>query len=176
MKSLLKTRDNVIIVLCITIILLGIGFILLSVKLKEKDEFLNVFDVSFVDVTKSSSIKGTTGEPKGDFEFLHNNKEIQFNFLLNSTHDELSYVVVLRNNGNIPCEIIDIMESPNYSVGGSFSHLIDPVSISITDVKGKVLLPEEELPFKIVVYYNPSVKPIKPISFIYKIGVLANSR
>ena len=176
MKGLLKTRDNVIIALCITIILLGIGFILLSVKLKEKEDYLNVFDVSFVDVTKSSSIKGSIEEPKGNYEFLRNNKEVQFDITMNSTHDELSYIVVLKNTGNIPCEIVDLMESPSYSVGGNFSYLIDPVTISVTDIKGKVILPDEELPFKIIVYYNPSVKTLKPISFTYKLGVLAKSK
>ena len=75
----------------------------------------------------------------------------------------------------MPAEIVDIMASPNYQTD-YYKKLISPVSISLSDVKGKIIPAGDDIDFKVVVYYNPSstsnVKKIVPL----KLGLLTKSR
>ena len=51
MKKLVSVRNGMIVVLCITIICLGIGFIILSMVLDIEKKTDIVYDVSFVEVS-----------------------------------------------------------------------------------------------------------------------------
>lgn len=174
MKKMINIRNSIITILCITIICLGIGFIVLSSEYKKEKEDLDTFDVSFINVNKSSSIKGSEKEPFGKAEITTNNKEIDMNFNLNATHDELVYIATIKNKGTLEAEIVDIIESPNYS-DENFKDLISPVTITISDIKGKKLKPNEEIELKIVVYYNPSLNEVIKKDISYKIGIIAKS-
>ena len=92
---------------------------------------------------------------------------------MNAPHDELSYVATIENEGTIPIEIIDVLESPDYKLD-SFKKLINPVSITLSDIKGKVIEPNETLDLKIVFYYNSGATGSK--TFDYKIGLITKSK
>lgn len=174
MKKMINIRNSIITILCITIICLGIGFMVLSSEYKKEKEELDTFDVSFININKSSSVKGSEKEPDGNVEIITNNKEIDMNFRLNTTHDELVYIATIKNKGTLEAEIIDILESPDYKET-NFKEMISPVTITLSDIKGKKLKPDEEIELKIVVYYNPSSKEVIKKNIKYKIGIIARS-
>ena len=76
MKTMINIRNSVIIVLCVTIVFMGIGFIVLSMKLEDKINDVGKFDVSFTNVTKDSSTKGGTINPSGNVEISEEGKEL----------------------------------------------------------------------------------------------------
>ena len=111
MKNMIHIRNSVIIILCITVILLGIGFIILSVQLKNKTDEVPNLNVVFSKVKKTSSVKGSDKEPTSKAEIVSSGTEIEMKFNLNSTHDEITYVAEIENKGNLACEIIsEILE------------------------------------------------------------------
>ena len=175
MKNMIHIRNSVIIVLCITIIFMGIGFIVLSVDLKNKKDEVHSFDVIFTSVNRASSVKGSNIEPTGKANIIENGKEIDMAFTMNAFHDELVYIAKIKNKGTLPAEIVDIIESPDYKED-SFNKLIFPVSITLSNIKGKIIAAGEEMDLKIVVYYNPSSNPSGMRTFQYKIGLITKSR
>lgn len=174
MRDLLNIRNSIIIFLCLTIIFMGIGFMVLSVKLDQVSTEVHSFDVSFESIRKSSSVKGSDKEPFGSSEIALSGKQIDMYFSLNATHDELVYLATIKNNGTIPAKIVGFIESPNYSMD-DFHEMIDPVSITLSDIIGKTINPNEEIPLKITVYYNPSSKKVATKKFYYSIGLLTES-
>ncbi len=173
MKKMISVRNGVIIALCITIICMGIGFIVLSVELDKQKKEVNSFDVSFMSYSKVSSTKGGKIDPKGKLEIVNDGKELDMNFTLNAAHDELSYDVVIRNNGTISAEIVDLMASPDYT-SYKFSSLLDPVTITTNDLIGRELEPGEETDLKLTLYYNPStLTGVR--SFNYKLGLITKA-
>ncbi len=175
MKKMIHIRNSVIIMLCITIICMGIGFIVLSVKYKSETEKISSFNVSFSDVRKSSSVRGSDIEPYGNIDITNNGLELEMNFVLNSSYDELSYVATIRNNGTMPAEIVDVLESPNY-MNDNYKKSISPVSVSISDIKGKIIPAGDDIELKVVVYYNPSSVPNSKKVIPLKLSILAKSR
>lgn len=173
MKNMIKTRNSIIIILCLTIIFLSVGFILVSTKLKQlKDN--NTYNVVFENVKLTNSVKGLTISPTSTAKIINNKQEVSMKFTLNAPHDEISYKVSITNKGTLPAKIIDIMESPDYKEQ-YFNKMISPVTISLTDIKNKVIEPEETIDLKIIVYYNPSINPPTPKEFTYKIGLITKS-
>ena len=171
---MIHIRNSVIIVLCVTIVFLGIGFIVLSMDLKKEKNQEFTFDVSFSRIMKATSIKGGNIEPTGKIDISQSGKELDMSFSVTSVHDELSYVVTIRNNGNLPAKIVDILQSPDYSIK-TFQTLILPVTITISDLKGKKIDPGEEVDLRINVYYNPSNLPASQKLIYYKLGIVAES-
>lgn len=174
MKKMINIRNSVIIILCITIICMAIGFIVVSIELKKQKDIKNSFNVEFTKIVKSSSVKGSTTEPIGLAQIDNNRHLIHMNFQLNATHDELIYTATIKNTGNIAAKIIDIIESPNYH-DKQFSKLIDPITIQISELENRVLQPEEEVELKIIVYYNPSSLEHNKKEFNYSLGLLTKS-
>lgn len=172
MKKLLNVRNSVIIILCITIVFMTIGFIILSIEYTKNKKELS-YNVVFTKIKKSSSVKGSNNDPKGEVKILDNNSEIDMNITMNAPHDELSYVATIENQSSVPIEIIDIMESPDYKQD-KLKEIINPVTISLSDIKGKIIEPEETLDLKIVFYYNSTDSGIK--NFNYKIGLITKSK
>ena len=65
MKKMINIRNSVIIILCITIICMSIGFIVISIDYtKNKKQDLS-YNVVFEKIKKLSSVKGSNIEPKG---------------------------------------------------------------------------------------------------------------
>ena len=174
MKKMIKLRNSIIIVLSVTILLLCIGFVVMALSLKYQKDKINTLDVSFTEINKSAPIKGSTIEPIGNAEISDNGKIINMSFSLNAPHDEITYTAIITNKGTLPAKIADIVESPDYSLP-QFNNMISPVSIKISDIKDKVIKPDEELELKVVVYYSPSTQPATNKTFSYKLGLIAST-
>lgn len=173
MKKMINIRNSVIIILCITIICMSIGFIVISIDYtKNKKQDLS-YNVVFEKIKKLSSVKGSNLEPKGIVKINDDSTEIEMNITMNSPHDELSFLATIENKSTVPIEILDIIESPDYKLP-SFKKLINPVTITLSDVKGKVINPNETLDLKIVFYYNTGDTTSK--TFDYKIGIITRSK
>ena len=121
MKRLLdriNIRNLVIVFLCITVIIMAIGFSVLSIELKKDDPF---FKVSFTQIEQTSSVKGGTIDPEAKYKINSSGQRVDFNFILNNPYDELMYKVVIKNEGNIPIEIKDIIETQEYTKNDKLS-------------------------------------------------------
>jgi len=173
MKKMINIRNSVIIILCITIICMAIGFIVISIDYTKNKKKELSYNVVFNNIKKLSSVKGSNEEPKGIVKINDNSAEIEMNITMNAPHDELSYIATIENDGTVPIEILDIMESPDYKLN-SFKKLINPVTITLSDIKGKVIKPGETLELKIVFYYNTGGSGVK--TFDYKIGLITKSK
>ena len=175
MKKLVQVRNRIIIVLCITIICMGIGFIILSMAFKKEKESISSFDVVFSDVQTIAFVKGSDIEPSGKIEVIEGGRELDMTFTLNSVHDEASSVVTIRNNGTLPAEIVDVFTSPDYSIE-TYQKLISPVTLTFSDLKGKIIPPGEEMELKVVAYYAPnSITDAKKVVRC-KVGLITKSR
>ena len=173
MNKMINVRNSVITILCITIICMAIGFIVISVDYtKNKNKNLE-YSVVFKNIKSLSSVKGSNIEPKGKVAINDDSTEIEMHISMNAPHDELSYIATIENEGTVPIEILDIMESPDYKLD-SFKKLINPVTITLSDVEGKVIKPKEKIDLKIVFYYNTGSSGLK--SFYYKIGLITRSK
>lgn len=175
MKFVNYIREHLIVVLCGTIVCMCFGFIILSLAFKNEKNSVSVFDVSFVDIEKESAVKGSDIEPTATTDILDGGKKIDMDFTLSAVHDELTYLATIKNKGTMSAEIVDIFESPDYSIS-SFQNMITPVSISLSDIRGKVIPAGESTNLKIVVYYPPSNLEIKKKTFHYSIGLITKSR
>ena len=102
MKKLINVRNNVIIILCITIICMAIGFIVISVDYTKKSKENLSYKVVFTKIKKLSSVKGSNVEPKGTVNISENQSEIEMKITMNSPHDELSYIATIENEGTVP--------------------------------------------------------------------------
>ena len=175
MKKLLKSRNLLITVLCFTILLLSIGFMILSVKFNKIKDREEVFDVSIESVVKASSFKGVDVEPISSSKIINNKKEVEFNFTMNHARDEVTYIITIKNNGTMSAQIVDLLLSPDYLNEKTLASIY-PIDISLTDLDNQVLEPNGEIEAKLIVTYNPSVKEDTKKNINFKIGVIAKSR
>ena len=147
-------KNIIIVFLCLTIIFLCVGFALLSKELENVKNEKHEYDVVFDSIEKVNSVKGGTYEPVSEAVIVKEGKEIDFKYKLYVTNDEITYNVVIKNNGTYKVKVLDLLESPNLSTG--LNKLITPVTITYSDIIDKELEPDEKLDLKIVVTYNPS--------------------
>lgn len=174
MKKMLSIRNNIIIVLCITIVLMSIGFIAISVKLKTYRDKEESFNVVFYDVSKKNAIKGSSKAPVGNVTIDSSGKILNMDLSLFAPHDELTYSIIIKNRGTLPAKIIKIHKNPDYSIS-TYKNLIYPVTITTTDVEGTTLLPNEEIEYKITVYYNPTINKTTTKNFSYNLALITES-
>ena len=153
MKKLISIRNVIIVILCITIICLGIGFIVLSLELKKAKNDMNHFDVTFTNISKTSSIKGGSIEPTGNAKVTSSNKVLELQLVLSNPGDEISYTALIKNNGNRNIKIVDVFLTPDYTDSAKIA-AIAPITIQLSKVKGKVLEPEEEMAYKIIASFD----------------------
>ncbi len=170
MKKSINTKDIIIVVLCITIIFLGIGFIFLSVNFTELKNTKSDYDLRFLDVTNISTVSGGSTKPSGDIKIEKGGKLLNMNFILYNARDELDYNISIQNNGTISGKVIDLIESPEYANGQDKNRLL-PISITYSDVSDVVLEPGDATTIKLTVFYNSSTITGKK-SFNYKLGLL----
>lgn len=167
-------RNFIIVMLCITIIFMGIGFVALAKKLEAKNEEKQIFDVEIISVKEETPIKGGTIDPIGTKEINSNGKIINFNFTLNAPHDELAYTISVKNKGTIPAKIVSFSGIPDYINNNKYKELISPVSISHTNLKNKVIEPGETITMKLLVVYNMS-KTSLPVNVPYDMALIVES-
>ena len=163
-------KNIIIVFLCLTIIFLCVGFALLSKELENVKNKKHEYDVVFESIEKVNSVKGGTYEPVSEAVIVKEGKEIDFKYKLYVTNDEITYNVVIKNNGTYKVKVLDLLESPNLSTG--LNKLITPVTITYSDIIDKELEPGEKLDLKIVVTYNPSTMISGLREFSYTLGLI----
>ena len=173
MKRLLdriNIRNLVIVFLCITVIIMAVGFAVLSSELNKEDPFSKV---SFTTVDQVSSVKGGTTNPKGKYKINSSGQRLDFDFELNNPYDELIYRVTIKNEGTIPVEIKDIIEVPEYTKKEELVKSLEPVKISYNDVTENVLEPEEETEINLIIQFSSGTAQKK--EFKYSLILIASS-
>lgn len=174
MKKTVNIRNLIIIMLCITIICMGIGFVYLSVILENKNKEKPIFDVSITRVTEETPIKGGLLAPVGIREIKNDKKTVDFNFTMYTPQDELAYTITIKNTGTLSAKIEDIITYPNYLGDAKLRESISPITITHNELDGKVLEPEDELEIKLVISYNVG-QNVGQVSIPYQMTVLATS-
>lgn len=173
MKKLLVIKNNIIVILCLTILVLSIGFVLVSVKMERLNNTDDIFDVRFTKVRQITSIKGGIVEPESKLKISKNGKILNFSYNMNTEHDEIDYEVIVTNNGTIPAVIDEIIMSPDYT-DTEVASSIKPLVVNVSDISGKLLDPGEEATIKFSVIYNSDVVSGNK-SIAGKIGIIAES-
>ncbi len=167
-------RNNVILALSITLVCVSIGFILLSLDWKNEKEKVSSFYVAFTKVNVLSSIKGSSLEPTGDIKITHKGQVLDMEFVLNAATDELSYDVVITNQGTMTAEVIGLLDVPSY-MDKSFQKSISPVEITLSDVAGKVIPAGDSIHLTVKVYYPLKKELTGKRNIHYKVGLLTKS-
>ena len=173
-----NAKNSIIVILCITIIAMGIGFMVLSMRLESYRSEEEVFDVRFTSVRMLSSIKGGEQNPVGQLEIDSTGKILQLDFRLYKEHDEVDYEATIKNEGTVEASIVSLFSSPDFR-SQEVIQTYFPVVISVSDLSGKLLEPGEETTVKISAIYNSldsKQKKDKTIELSGKIGIIAESK
>lgn len=153
---------------------MSIGFACLSMKLEANTNSKEIFDLSFTKVKAGTAVKGGKINPTSTTSITNRNKTINMQFNLNSPRDELSYIITVKNEGNLPAEIINIIAAPDYQDDPKKQAEISPVVISQNDIVGQVLEPEEEVELKVTVLYKMGTIT-EPKKISYQLTLIAAS-
>ena len=78
MKKNINIRNLIIVMLCITIILMGVGFAFLAMRLEKISNEVDTFDVSITKVEAQTAIKGGLIDPIATKELLDDGKTVKF--------------------------------------------------------------------------------------------------
>lgn len=173
MKKLVKNKNMIIVILCITIVLLSIGFALIAIRLKEREQKDKIYDVSIVKVQEGTAIKGGEILPTGKYTIDDNGKSAHFTFNLNNPNDSLNYTVTIKNNGNLKAQIDGIAESPDYLNDNNQKNSILPVTITHNDITNQELNPGEEINLIVTAEFSNSGQAMTR-TVPYKISVLSS--
>lgn len=172
-------KNIIIVFLCITIIAMGIGFMVLSMKLEKYRSEEEIFDVRFTSTKLLSSIKGGEKDPKSNLKIEKTGKVLDMNFKLFREHDEVDYEVTIKNMGTVPASVVSLFSSPDFRSKEVIADIF-PVTISVSDISGKLLEPGEETTVKISAIYNkdPNAKTVKDVEkkVTGKLGIIAESK
>ena len=156
MKKLKNIKTIIIVLLSITVIFMGIGFMFLSMKLDQETKKERKYDVVITNVKTLTSIQGGETPPTSTRKIINEEKTIKFDFVLNSPKDELAYNITLKNIGNLPAKIIKLISTTDY-INNTIQKLdIEPVTITVTELENKILEPEEKIDIKVIVKRNVS--------------------
>ena len=166
----INMRNLVIVFLCITVILMAIGYAIISMKLKEEDPF---YEVSIIKVEKISSVNGGSINPIGKHKIKSSNQRIDFNFTLNNPYDELIYRITIKNTGNVPAEIKDIAEYPEYTKDEKLIKSLSPIEMSYNDVTETILEPDEETEINLVIQFDHGES--RKVEFNYSMVLITSS-
>ncbi len=173
MKRVIKNKNLIIMILCITIILLCVGFILISMELKEKDSKGKMYDVAIVNIQEGTAIKGGTVLPTGTSKIKDNGKTASFIFNLTSPKDALTYIITIKNNGNLKAKIDGLAESPDYLNDNNQANSILPIIINHNDITDQELNPREEIKLTITVEFSNSGQTMNK-TVPYEISILSS--
>lgn len=162
MKNKLKMKNRIIIVLCITIIMMGIGFCIVSMNLNEYTS-KKQFDVSIRTVIPGTITKGGIKEPISSYKLENNNKTVDFYYELENMNDSVTYTVIIKNKGTIDAKIDNIIFSNNSNS--------NDIEIKNNNLKNEILRSGEEEELNIEVSINKNQKN----SFNILVSILSSS-
>ena len=174
MKATVNIRNWIIILLCITIVCMAIGFALLSMQLEKNSSNIPIHDVSFTNINPRTPVRGGSKVPNATATITNFNQTINFKFHLYSPTDEISYRITIKNKGTIDAEIVSLIEYPDYLNDANVAKKIYPIEIKHNNIIGKVLAPGEETELKVAATFNYKELP-RVATALYQITILTKS-
>ena len=75
MKKIVRNKNIIILLLCITIIVLSVGFALISMRLSERIKNDKIYEVEIVNIQEGTAIKGGTILPTAVSDITNNGKK-----------------------------------------------------------------------------------------------------
>lgn len=169
----INIRNLIITLLCITVIILAVGYSVLAIRLDAYKNKKESFEVIITDVSEEGAVKGGKEDPECTTSINDDGHTLSMNFTLNNPQDEVAYLVTIRNTGTLKAKIVDIISTPDYINDKVAINSIKPVNITKTDISGKILEPDEEATFKVLAVYNNGGTGVKKIP--YKLSLLTSS-
>lgn len=173
MKKLIKNKNLIIMILCLTIILLSIGFTLISMKLKAEENSKKSYEVEIVNIQQGTAIRGGTVLPTGDTKIIDNGKTASFNFYMSTPKDTLTYIITIKNKGNLKAKIDGLSETPDYINDSNQAKLILPVIIHHTNILDQELNPGEEIKLTVTAEFSETGQIVQK-TVPYKISILTS--
>ncbi len=174
MKKNFNIRNLIIVMLCITVICMGIGFVILASKLEQETKRQDTFSVEITKVEALTPVKGGYLDPTATKEITNDGKTVNFKFTLNYPKDELAYNVTIKNTGTLPVKIIKLLENPDYENDSKALASISPVTITHEKLENEVLKPNKEVTIKIIATYGMD-STSNQIVVPYQLSILATS-
>ncbi len=165
MREKIKLETTIILVLSITIVFIGIGFIYLSMKLNQAKENKEKYEVNITKIVKGNIINGSNKSIETDSEIIDNKKTAKFKLNLKNVKDSVSYTIVIKNTGTLSAQIDNIIERNNFPK--------DLVTIKYNDIVGEVIEPGDEIEMDLNVI-SPN-KKILSKDFVYEITILTSN-
>lgn len=165
MREKIKLETTIILVLSITIVFIGIGFIYLSMKLNQAKETKEKYEVNITKIVKGNIINGSNKSIETDSEIIDNKKTAKFKLNLKNVKDSVSYTIVIKNTGTLSAQIDNIIERNNFPK--------NLVTIKYNDIVGEVIEPGDEIEMDLNVI-SPN-KKILSKDFIYEITILTSN-
>lgn len=174
MKAPLNIRNWIIIMLCVTIVCMAIGFAFLSMQLEERNSKVPTHDVSFTNINPRTPVQGGTIPPSATTNITNSNQTINFKFNLYAPTDEVSYRITIKNKGTIDAEIVALIEYPDYLNDQTAAQTIFPVEVKHNNIIGKVLAPGEETELNVAATFNYKALA-QPMTVPYQITLITKS-
>lgn len=174
MKNKIDIKSILIIALTITVVVLCVGFIVLSNKLQVKTNERPKLKVEFTKIDAETPIKGGIVAPNETKQIINEGMTVKFNFVLNTPQDELSYTITIKNTGTVPAKIINILSHPDYINSEKEKNNILPVVITQSPITDNKLEPDEETTIKLIVSYK-NIGEIRQKNIPYQLTVLATT-
>ena len=165
MREKIKLETTIILVLSITIVFIGIGFIYLSMKLNQAKENKEKYEVNITKIVKGNIINGSNKSIETDSEIIDNKKTAKFKLNLKNVKDSVSYTIVIKNTGTLSAQIDNIIERNNFPK--------NLVTIKYNDIVGEVIEPGDEIEMDLNVI-SPN-KKILSKDFVYEITILTSN-
>lgn len=165
MREKIKLETTIILLLSITIVFVGIGFIYLSMKYNSVKKTKEKYEVNITKIIKGNVINGSNKHITTNSEITDNKKTAKFSLNLKNNKDSVSYIIVIKNTGSLSAQIDNIIERTNYSK--------DLVTIKYNDIVGEVIEPGDEIELELNVL-SPN-KNILSKDFIYQITILTSN-
>lgn len=169
----ISIRNLIIALLCITIIILSIGFGVLSIKLNNEKNKETSFKVVFTKVEEATFVKGGNTSPKIDNKIDLDGTRLNMNFSLYNPGDEIAITATIKNEGTIKAKLIDLVTTPDIK-SSSIKKSLEPITIQTTDISDKVLNPGESLEVRIVSIYNQTSNK-KTYTIPYSLSIISQS-
>ena len=115
MREKIKLETTIILLLSITIVFIGIGFIYLSMKLNQAKENKEKYEVNITKIVKGNIINGSNKSIETDSEIIDNKKTAKFKLNLKNVKDSISYTILIKNTVTLSPQLDNTIYRNNFT-------------------------------------------------------------
>ena len=172
-KKKIKINKNILInSLLVALILVSTCLILSMNRYNTLKEDKGVFKIEFVNVEKLNPIQAGAFSPTSNATIINNGLSLDMSFDLYTPNDEITYVATIKNTSKTKGKIVNIIRQPDYLNDQSSIDRIYPCKITMNNIVGKILNPEDEVKLNITANYQNSNRKSRGINIPYEISIL----